>query len=279
MDARTDLWAVGAVMFVLLSGRMVREAETVPEQLAFAVRDPAPLLSSVAPGVPDRVAEIVDRALSYDKNQRFQDARSMQLAVREALKMVGRPETISVAVRATSSQRLAVHDADTMLASSDKPLPPTQQTLSTGGVAAPPSTLASGNSTRPRRSRAPWLLLAGLVAGFAVVTTFLKGRGDVREPASSLELEQVPPGDSRPPAPEVVPLVEMPSASPTSDAGSAAPAASASALSSASKSATPAPVRRARAGESKPAATTPSAQPAAPKNPPPRAGNPFDKRF
>ena len=269
VDARSDLWALGAVMFVLLSGRMVREADTVPEQLAFAVRDPAPLLSSVAPSVPDRVAEIVDRALAYDKSQRFQDARRMQLAVREAIKVVGRPETISVAVRPTSSQRQAVHDADTMLASSDNPRP--QQSLSTSGVAAPPSTLASDGSARPRRSRMPLYLLGALLAGALVATTLLRRSPDVAEPATSLEpVEEMAPPNSAKAAPEVAPLLEATSASAASSSPSALP--------SAAKSLPPV-TRKSRGSEATLHAVPSAAPPAPAKNPQPGGTDPFDKRF
>jgi serine/threonine-protein kinase len=268
VDARSDLWALGAVMFVLLSGRGVREADTVPEQLAKAVRDPAPLLGSMEPDLPDRVTEIVDRALSYEKSQRFQDARSMQLTIREAMKVVGRPKTISVAVRQPSSRRLVHHDDETMLASSNNP--------STGGVARPHSTLASGGSAAPRRSRALWLVLGGIIAGLIAVTAFLQGRDDVTEPASSLAAEQLPTADSpAPPVPEVAPVLEQPSSASAQSATRApAPSASASAIGAAAQRA-PAP----RTAKTPPAKAAPNTTPAAPKNPPPRGADPFDKRF
>ncbi|MGD0680126.1 MAG: serine/threonine-protein kinase [Polyangiaceae bacterium] len=85
VDARTDLWAVGATMFALLTGRHVHEAKTNQEQLILSATDPAPALSSVAPEVPANVAAIVDRALAYDRANRWPDARTMQQAVRAAL--------------------------------------------------------------------------------------------------------------------------------------------------------------------------------------------------
>jgi serine/threonine-protein kinase len=84
VDARSDLWAVGATMFTLLAGRCVHGSGTVPEVLVRAVTEPAPDLRIVAPHVPARLAAIVERALQRDKNLRWQDAISMQTALRQA---------------------------------------------------------------------------------------------------------------------------------------------------------------------------------------------------
>ncbi len=84
VDARTDLWAVGATLFTLLTGRFVHEAETLNEALALAVVEAPRPLASVLPSVPPLVAELVDRALAYAPSERFQDARTMQVAVETA---------------------------------------------------------------------------------------------------------------------------------------------------------------------------------------------------
>ncbi len=84
VDARTDLWAVGASMFTLLTDRTVHEAPTVQLVLAAAMTKPARSLASVAPSVPPSVCAVVDRALAFERNDRWPDARSMQNAVREA---------------------------------------------------------------------------------------------------------------------------------------------------------------------------------------------------
>jgi serine/threonine-protein kinase len=89
VDARTDLWAVGATMFMLLSGRRVHEADSGTEQLIKNATCPAPPLQSVAPEVPAAVAAIVDRALAFDRSARWPDAAGMRSAVRAALESFG----------------------------------------------------------------------------------------------------------------------------------------------------------------------------------------------
>ena len=63
VDERSDLWAVGATMFCLLSGRSVHDGKTVNEQLASAITKPAPPLLSIAAEVKAPIANVVDRAL------------------------------------------------------------------------------------------------------------------------------------------------------------------------------------------------------------------------
>jgi serine/threonine protein kinase len=85
VDAQSDLWAVGAMMFVALTGRPLRLALTTNEELLQAMTEPPPPLRTVAPNVPQAVSDIVDRALLFDKPSRWRDAREMQAAVRAAL--------------------------------------------------------------------------------------------------------------------------------------------------------------------------------------------------
>ncbi len=78
MDAQTDLWAVGATLFTLLSGRSVHEGETGTQVLILAATTPAPSLAAVVPDAPPPVVAFVDRALAYAKSQRWPTAEAMR---------------------------------------------------------------------------------------------------------------------------------------------------------------------------------------------------------
>jgi eukaryotic-like serine/threonine-protein kinase len=80
LDGRSDLWSLGATMYLLLSGLPVREHGSVTEQLLGAMTRPVPSLGEVT-SLPRSVVAVVDRALAFDRTDRFPDARSMQLAV------------------------------------------------------------------------------------------------------------------------------------------------------------------------------------------------------
>ncbi|WP_437727783.1 serine/threonine-protein kinase [Sorangium sp. So ce861] len=77
IDARADLFAVGATMFRLIAGRHVHEASTDFDLLLKMGREPAPPLAQRAPYAPRDVCLVVDRALAFDRDQRYPDARRM----------------------------------------------------------------------------------------------------------------------------------------------------------------------------------------------------------
>jgi serine/threonine protein kinase len=92
VDERSDLWSCGAMMFTLLSGAFVHEGVTPNEQMARAITNRATPLRGVAGDVAPSVAHVVDRALSFEKEQRWRDATSMRQAVGEAYQeLVGAP--------------------------------------------------------------------------------------------------------------------------------------------------------------------------------------------
>jgi serine/threonine-protein kinase len=82
VDARSDLWAVGATMFHALTGRFVHHGGTTMDRLIAAMKKPAPSLASVAPDLPASLVAVVDRSLMFNKEDRWPDARTMQFVAR-----------------------------------------------------------------------------------------------------------------------------------------------------------------------------------------------------
>ena len=91
VDARTDVWSLGATMFTLLTGRSVHEAGTPHEQLIMAATKQAPSVLDFAPDLPEPVRSVVDRALAFNKVARWPDAKSMKLAVEAAYATCAKP--------------------------------------------------------------------------------------------------------------------------------------------------------------------------------------------
>ena len=65
VDARSDLWSVGATAFTLLSGQYVHQCATTAEMTIRRGSLPAPKLASIALDVPAPIAEVIDRALAF----------------------------------------------------------------------------------------------------------------------------------------------------------------------------------------------------------------------
>jgi serine/threonine-protein kinase len=91
VDGRTDVWAVAATMFTLLSGAFVREAESAQQVVIMAATKPPRSLASVAAHLPRVLVDIVDRGLSFEGCDRWTAAEmraELSLAHEE---LFGRP--------------------------------------------------------------------------------------------------------------------------------------------------------------------------------------------
>jgi serine/threonine-protein kinase len=83
VDGRTDVWAVGAMMFTLLTRRHVHEGRNSNEVFVAAATQPARSIADVAADLDRGVVEVIDGALRFERAARWPDARAMQAAVRQ----------------------------------------------------------------------------------------------------------------------------------------------------------------------------------------------------
>jgi len=82
VDGRTDLWAVGATLYTLITGKFVHAGENAQETLALAATRPARSIAERRPDLHPSLIAFIDKALSYDMAGRFPDAATMQQALR-----------------------------------------------------------------------------------------------------------------------------------------------------------------------------------------------------
>src|SRR5438132_8472341 len=73
-DARSHLYSLGATFFYALTGRAPFEAAHVPAIITKPVYEPAPLVQTLRPEVPTKLAAVVDRLLRKAPPERFQTA-------------------------------------------------------------------------------------------------------------------------------------------------------------------------------------------------------------
>jgi serine/threonine protein kinase len=79
LDARTDLFSLGVVLYELLTGRPLFDGETSADVIAAIIhKEPAPLADYVPEATPE-LERIVRRALAKDSRERYQDARDLQI--------------------------------------------------------------------------------------------------------------------------------------------------------------------------------------------------------
>jgi serine/threonine-protein kinase len=220
VDGRSDLWAVGATMFHLLTGQTVHGGRTANEQLLEAMTKQAPPLASVVPGVSPAVAHVVDRALTFEREKRWLDAARMQEAVRRAYHdRNGVP--ISTAPRLTVPEEV-----------------PNRTLPSAGGAIAPalpttgqPVANSRGGWTEGSPSGLPRSLVVGLVVGGAVALGVVIAAVAVvvtlsRSPTTTAAVpSQAMPSASAPAAPPPASVAPASSTSPPDASTTAAPSA------------------------------------------------------
>jgi serine/threonine-protein kinase len=80
VDARTDIWALGVILFESIAGERPFQGTTTAAAAAI-VADPAPLLRSLEPSAPEALEAIVSRALAKRQEDRFPDVRAMAEAL------------------------------------------------------------------------------------------------------------------------------------------------------------------------------------------------------
>ncbi len=158
IDAQTDLWAVGATMFTLSTGRLVHDAENTQQLLVKAATLPAQPFKKVMPAAPASFCDVLDRALAFRKADRWASATAMQAALggsaREAF-----PKFPTPAVLSELLDELGEHERTNILGPTETPAPvdprvsaPDPSELETGrGPAARPA----GTGTAPSGPTAP----------------------------------------------------------------------------------------------------------------------------
>jgi eukaryotic-like serine/threonine-protein kinase len=91
VGVQTDLWAVGATMFTLLTGRTVHDELDNISQMRAVISRAAPSVMTYAPRLPRAVADLVDHALNFHARSRWPDARMMRLALHAAYRATQGP--------------------------------------------------------------------------------------------------------------------------------------------------------------------------------------------
>ena len=81
VDGRSDLYSLGVVGYLALTGKLPFEGPSISAILAKHITEEAPPVRSVEPEVPAKLAKIVDRCLAKEPTHRFADGEALAEAL------------------------------------------------------------------------------------------------------------------------------------------------------------------------------------------------------
>ncbi len=81
VDARSDIWALGVILYELFTGRVPFEAEAIPELCLKVVQDPAEPPRSIRPEIPEGLSAVVLKCLEKDPAMRFENVADLAAAL------------------------------------------------------------------------------------------------------------------------------------------------------------------------------------------------------
>jgi Protein kinase domain len=167
LDGRSDLFSLGCVLYLLLTGRTAFEGDSVAATISKVLfRDPAPA-STIAPGLPPAIDRVLARVLAKKPDARYPDAKAFARDLEEIL--AGRvPQGLEEAPVATQRTQL----------SGPIPLPATLPV----DVPAPPSGPVQDGTSQPLWKRLPRREVAIVGALCMALIVFLVSAVGVRVP-------------------------------------------------------------------------------------------------
>lgn len=184
MDALCDVYSAGAVMFALVSGRYVHEGETPNELMIYAATRPARPVREVAPDLSEHICNVIDRAVAFDKRNRWASARDMIAAIEAANRDASGRPLIDPASLAHAVEAAVVRPVEVSASSGTMPLVPLGHISPTVDDAAPgpgtvkwsrvtpaPHVVGQASAATDRAvgaSRLAWVIGASALLGLAV---------------------------------------------------------------------------------------------------------------
>lgn len=84
IDGRSDIYSLGVVGYLAVSGRVPFESANLPALLVRQATEPAPSVTRAAPGLPAALVAAIDRCLAREPGARFPDGEALAAALAPA---------------------------------------------------------------------------------------------------------------------------------------------------------------------------------------------------
>jgi serine/threonine-protein kinase len=91
VDARTDIFALGAILYEAVTGRVAFDADSDFEMMKRITEGQYTSPEQVVPGLPEGLVQCIRKALAVDPAERFQDCAAFRAALEQALEEKAAP--------------------------------------------------------------------------------------------------------------------------------------------------------------------------------------------
>ncbi len=121
LDARSDIFSLGTVMFELFTGKRPFLGESHLDLISSILRDDAPALRQIAPDLPRQLERIVDKSLRKDRDHRYQHVRDLHIDIEDLRDELKLEETLNrtlETIRSTSVTATGAQDVKPTLTAS-----------------------------------------------------------------------------------------------------------------------------------------------------------------
>ena len=217
VDARTDLFALGAIVYEMLAGRPAFSGDSVVAVIMNVVTGtPAPL-AGLAPGAPPEVLAAIDRALAKKPEARFPDvAAFIEALTGKPLQTLGgagaaaAPGGVAAPLSQEELMAATMAPASASGASASAPRAPTPA-ASTGGAptGAAPIAVTKARRLPQIKSPMPFVVAFVFLGGVAFLVAPRGAKPPPPKPWVASVLEKTPPAPAKPaadlPAPSAAP--------------------------------------------------------------------------
>ncbi len=192
LDGRSDLFAVGAVLYEMLAGRKAFRGDSITGLIFKIITEEPPSIREFDPAIPDEMVRIIGKALAKTPEMRYQNGRDMvedlmaltrpgatptlrqaEVATAPGMKLPAGAPPIAPTISASPTMQGTSLTAQRAPATVASPAPPTTVAPPRPRVSPPPPAAAAPTRIAPPPRPAPKSSNAGLLIGIAAVAFVL----------------------------------------------------------------------------------------------------------